>query len=156
MVHINTSILETTYNSQFQESFIHPGHPLMMPLAETNHLLINKYSLDDLVFILTWYYDIHDKTFHKLALWERKVETTYLFYLWGVLVLMKVWSRSHHLKHQWPQISIFIFNNHPTRHHAYFKHTQVHIQVFHMLQSHNEIILTTGPIQMCKSPTKIC
>jgi hypothetical protein len=41
-------------------------------------------------------------------------------------------------------------------HHTYFKHTQVHIQVFHILQSHNAIILTIGPIQIRKSATKIC
>jgi hypothetical protein len=31
-------------------------------------LFINNYSFDNLVFVLTQYGDIHDKTFHKLTL----------------------------------------------------------------------------------------
>jgi hypothetical protein len=45
-----------------------PDHPFWMSLAEANHLFINNYSFDNLVFVLTQYGDIHDKTFHKLTL----------------------------------------------------------------------------------------
>jgi hypothetical protein len=59
------------------------------------------------------------------------VETTYLFHLRFVLVLMMVRSRPHHLRHQC-QISIFASSNH-IHHHTYFKNPYVHIQVFHIL-----------------------
>jgi len=122
-----------------------------MPLAEANHQTQNKQFLDGLVFILTRYYVIRNKTFHKLALCKKKVETTYPFLPWGVLVLSKVRSRLHHLTHQWSQISTFAFSNHTTRHHIYFKNTHVYIQAFHILQSHNAIIIVIEPILICKS-----
>jgi hypothetical protein len=63
-----------------------------MPLAETNNLFINNYSFDNLVFIVTQYGEIYNRVFHKLALWKRKVETTYLFHQRVALVLTKVQS----------------------------------------------------------------
>jgi hypothetical protein len=48
----------------------------------------------------------------------------------------------------------FIFSNHPTCH-AYFKHIQVYILVFHISQSHSATILTIGLIQICKTATEI-
>jgi hypothetical protein len=121
-----------------------------MSLAETNHHTQNKQFLDGLVFILTRYYVIRNKTFYKLALRKKKVETTYPFLPWGVFVLSKVQSRSHHLTHQWSQIRTFAFGNHTTRHHIYFKNIHVHIQAFHILQSHNAIIIVIEQILICK------
>jgi len=69
----------------------------------------------------------------------------------GCLVLSKVWSRSYNLTHQWSQINTFAFGNHTTHHHTYFKNTHVHIQAFHILQSHNAIIIIIEPILICKS-----
>jgi hypothetical protein len=63
------------------------------------------------------------------------VETTYLLHLRVVLVLTMVWSRTHHLRHQWPQISTFASLNH-IHQHPYFKISYVHIQVFHILHHH--------------------
>jgi len=63
------------------------------------------------------------------------VQVTYLLHLWVVLVLTMVQSRPHHLRHQWSQISTFIFLNH-IRHHTYFKSSYVHNQVFHILHHH--------------------
>jgi hypothetical protein len=68
------------------------------------------------------------------------VKVTYLLHLWVVLVLMMVQSRPHHLRHQWSQISTFIFLNH-IRHHTYFKSSYVHIQVFHILHHHTMKLL---------------
>jgi hypothetical protein len=63
---------------------------------------------------------------------KRKVQVNYLLHLWVVLVLTMVQSQPRHLRHQWSQISIFVFLNH-IRHHTYFKSSYVHIQVFHIL-----------------------
>jgi len=68
------------------------------------------------------------------------VQVTYLLHLWVVLVLTMVQSRPHHLRHQWSQISIFVFLNH-IRHHTYFKSSYVHIQVFHILHHHTMKLL---------------
>jgi len=51
-----------------------------------------------------------------------------------------VQSRPHHLRHQWSQISTFVFLNH-IRHHTYFKSSYVHIQVFHILHHHTMKLL---------------
>jgi hypothetical protein len=51
-----------------------------------------------------------------------------------------VWSRPHHLRHQWPQISTFASLNH-IHHHTYFKSPYVHIQVFHILPHHKMKLL---------------
>jgi len=68
------------------------------------------------------------------------VQVTYLLHLWVVLVLTMVQSRPHHLRHQWSQISTFVFLNH-IRHHTYFKSSYVHIQVFHILHHHTMKLL---------------
>jgi len=68
------------------------------------------------------------------------VQVTYLLHLWVVLVLTMVQSRPHHLRHQWSQISTFVFLNH-IRHHTYFKSSYVHIQVFHILHNHTMKLL---------------
>jgi len=68
------------------------------------------------------------------------VHVTYLLHLWVVLVLTMVKSRPHHLRHQWSQISTFVFLNH-IRHHTYFKSSYVHIQVFHILHHHTMKLL---------------
>ena len=68
------------------------------------------------------------------------MQVTYLLHLWVVLVLTMVQSRPHHLKHQWSQISTFLFLNH-IRHHTYFKSSYVHIQVFHILHHHTMQLL---------------
>ena len=68
------------------------------------------------------------------------MQVTYLLHLWVVLVLMMVQSRPHHLRHQWSQISTFVFLNH-IRHHTYFKSSYVHIQVFHILHHHTMKLL---------------
>jgi hypothetical protein len=51
-----------------------------------------------------------------------------------------VQSRPHHLRHQWSQISTFVFLNH-IHHHTYFKSSYVHIQVFHILHHHTMKLL---------------
>jgi hypothetical protein len=38
------------------------------------------------------------------------------------------------------QINTFVFSNHTTHHYACLKHTQVHVPLFHILQSHKAII----------------
>ena len=68
------------------------------------------------------------------------MQVTYLLHLWVVLVLTMVQSRPHHLKHQWSQISTFVFLNH-IRHHTYFKSSYVRIQVFHILHHHTMKLL---------------
>jgi len=68
------------------------------------------------------------------------VQVTYLLHLWVVLVLTMVQSQPHHLRHQWSQISTFVFLNH-IRHHTYFKSSYVHIQVFHILHHHTMKLL---------------
>jgi len=60
--------------------------------------------------------------------------------MWVALVLTKVWSRPHHLRHHWPQISTFVSLNH-IHHHTYFKSSYVHIQVFHILHHHTMKLL---------------
>jgi len=69
------------------------------------------------------------------------VETTYLFNLRFVLVLMMVRSRPHYLRHQC-QISIFESSNH-IHHHTYFKNPYIPIQVFHILHHHTMKLLQT-------------
>ena len=71
---------------------------------------------------------------------KKKVQVTYLLHLWVVLVLTMVQSRPHHLRHQWSQISTFVFLNH-IRHHTYFKSSYVHIQLFHILHHHTMKLL---------------
>jgi len=68
------------------------------------------------------------------------VQVTYLLHLWVVLVLTMVQSRPHHLRHQWSQISTFVFLNH-IRHHTYFKSSCVHIQLVHILHHHTMKLL---------------
>ena len=68
------------------------------------------------------------------------MKVTYLLHLWVVLVLTMVQSRPHHLRHQWSQISTFVFLNHIC-HHTYFKSSYVHIQVFHILHHHTMKLL---------------
>jgi len=68
------------------------------------------------------------------------VQVTYLLHLWVVLVLTMVQSWPHHLRHQWSQISTFVFLNHIC-HHTYFKSSYVHIQVFHILHHHTMKLL---------------
>jgi len=51
-----------------------------------------------------------------------------------------VWSRPHHLRHQWPQISTFASLNH-IHHHTYFKSPYVNIQEFHILHHHTMKLL---------------
>jgi hypothetical protein len=53
---------------------------------------------------------------------------------------MMVQSWPHHLRHQWSQISTFVFLNH-IRHHTYFKSSYVHIRVFHILHHHTMKLL---------------
>jgi len=73
---------------------------------------------------------------------KRKVKVTYMLHLRVVLVLTMVWSRQHHLRHQWSQISKFVSMNH-IHHHTYFKSSYVHIQVFHILHHHTMKLLQT-------------
>jgi hypothetical protein len=54
--------------------------------------------------------------------------------------LLMVWSRPHHLKHQWSPISTFVSLNH-IHHYTYFKRSYVHIQVFHILHHHRMKLL---------------
>jgi len=68
------------------------------------------------------------------------VQVTYVLHLWVVLVLTMVQSRPHHLRHQWSQISTFVFLNH-IRHHTYVKSSYVHIQVFYILHHHTMKLL---------------
>jgi len=82
----------------------------------------------------------HDKVFHYSMLWKRKVKVTYLLHLWVVFVLAMVWSRLHHLRHQWSQISAFVSLNH-IRYHNYLKSSYVPIQVFHILHHHTMKLL---------------
>jgi hypothetical protein len=56
--------------------------------------------------------------------------------MWGVLVQSQVRSWSHHLTHQWSQISIIAFGNHIMRHYIYSKNSHVRIQVFHILHNY--------------------
>ena len=113
---------------------------IRMPLAEANQLFINIYSFGSLVSVLTQYSNIHDRAFHKLTLWKRKVKITYLFHMQVVLVLMMVGSQPHHQRHQGPQISIFASLNH-IHHYTYFKNPYVHVQVFHILHHHTMKLL---------------
>ena len=68
------------------------------------------------------------------------MQVTYVLHLWVVLVLTMVQSRPHHLRHQWSQISTFVFLNH-IRHHTYVKSSYVHIQVFYILHHHTMKLL---------------
>ena len=66
---------------------------------------------------------------------RKKVETTYLSLVWGVLARSKVRSWSLYLKHQWSQINAFAFWNN-IHHHTYFKNPYVHMQMFHILHNY--------------------
>jgi hypothetical protein len=68
------------------------------------------------------------------------VQVTYLLHLCVVFVLTMVQSWPHHLRHQWSQISTFLFLNH-IHHHTYFKSSYVQIQVFHILHHHTMKLL---------------
>jgi hypothetical protein len=69
------------------------------------------------------------------------VKITYLLHLRDILVLTMVWSRPHHLRHQWPQIIITFASLNHIHHHTYFKSPYVHIQVFDILHHHTMKLL---------------
>jgi len=73
---------------------------------------------------------------------KKKGGVTYLLHLRVVLVPKMIRFRSHHLRHQWSQISTFISLNH-IHHHTYFKNSYVHVQVFHILHDHTMKLLQT-------------
>ena len=94
-------------------------------------------------------YHLQVNHFRTLTLYKKKVETTYMFLMWGVP------TRSHPNTSMVTNQLICILKSHDSSPYIFQESTCSHSSVPHITQSHNAIILVTRPIQICKSTAEI-